>query len=178
MIAIFDNLSGAELAIGGVLAIMLFGKDLPGVAAKAAVQLQRLRRQMFDLRREMGIDEHLREAQSAMREAMAEAERQARKDEYAQLSAANPAAATDANGADATNAPAAAGGSNDAAAAKGAAPSESAHALAAPAADASAPLAPRPVGAPTAEAHESQSGAPFPTDTSALPPPRRDASFG
>jgi Sec-independent protein translocase protein TatA len=77
MLALFDNLSFGEVLIGGVLAVMMFGKNLPQAAAKAAVQLQRLRRQMGDLRKDMGIDEQIREAEREMRAAMAQAERQA-----------------------------------------------------------------------------------------------------
>ncbi|MBM3977063.1 MAG: hypothetical protein FJ299_08745 [Planctomycetes bacterium] len=77
MLALFDNLSFGEVLVGGVLAVMMFGKNLPQAAAKAAVQLQRLRRQMGDLRKDMGIDEQIREAEREMRAAMAQAERQA-----------------------------------------------------------------------------------------------------
>lgn len=67
MIAFINNLSFGETLVIGVLAILFFGKRLPEVAAQAGAKLQDLKRSMNDLRRDIGLDEQLREAQERMR---------------------------------------------------------------------------------------------------------------
>ena len=51
------NLGMAEIVLILVVAILIFGRDLPSAAVKAAATLQKLRRSLADLRRETGIDE-------------------------------------------------------------------------------------------------------------------------
>lgn len=60
-----------------VVAVIVFGKSLPQVAAKGYMQLRRLRRSMEELRRESGIDRELRSIEREMREAEREASLQA-----------------------------------------------------------------------------------------------------
>ncbi len=67
MIAFINNLSFGETLVIGVLAILFFGKRLPEVAAQAGAKLQDLKRSMNDLRRDIGLDDQLREAQERMR---------------------------------------------------------------------------------------------------------------
>lgn len=67
MIAFINNLSFGETLVIGVLAILFFGRRLPEVAAQAGAKLQDLKRSMNDLRRDIGLDEQLREAQERMR---------------------------------------------------------------------------------------------------------------
>jgi len=67
VIAFINNLSFGETLVIGVLAILFFGRRLPEVAAQAGAKLQDLKRSMNDLRRDIGLDEQLREAQERMR---------------------------------------------------------------------------------------------------------------
>jgi len=62
MLALFTNLSASEFILVLVVAVLIFGRRLPEVAAKGAVHLQRLRRGMQDFRRESGFDEEIRRA--------------------------------------------------------------------------------------------------------------------
>lgn len=56
-----------------VVAVIVFGKSLPQVAAKGYMQLRRLRRSMEELRRESGIDREMRTIEREMRDAEREA---------------------------------------------------------------------------------------------------------
>lgn len=66
MIAFFQNIGLPETIVIAVLAILIFGRRLPEVAARAAVQVQRMRRGLADLRRETGIDAEMRAARRAI----------------------------------------------------------------------------------------------------------------
>lgn len=57
--ALLFNLSLSEIVVLAVVALLVFGKRLPQVAAQAAVSMQRLRRALQDLRRETGIDQEI-----------------------------------------------------------------------------------------------------------------------
>jgi Sec-independent protein translocase protein TatA len=56
------NLGVSEILLIAVIAILVFGRNLPSAAVRAASTLQNLRRSLADLRRETGIDEELRRA--------------------------------------------------------------------------------------------------------------------
>lgn len=69
MLGLFGNLAPWELIVIAVVAVIAFGKSLPQVAARAYMQLRRLRRAMEQMRRESGIDRELRSIEHSMREA-------------------------------------------------------------------------------------------------------------
>ena len=73
MLALIGNLAPWELVVIAVVAVIVFGKSLPQVAARAYMQLRRLRRSMEELRRESGIDQELRSIERSMREVEREA---------------------------------------------------------------------------------------------------------
>jgi TatA/E family protein of Tat protein translocase len=60
MLAIFDSLGFSELLIVVVVAVLVFGKRLPEVAAQAGQQIGKFRRSLQDVKNETGIDEDLR----------------------------------------------------------------------------------------------------------------------
>lgn len=70
MLALLFNLSFGELIAVGVVALLVFGKRLPEVAAQLAVQLQRARRSLQNLRRETGIDREMWEVRRRFEEAV------------------------------------------------------------------------------------------------------------
>lgn len=55
------NLGMGEILVVAIVAILVFGRNLPRVAGEAASVVQRLRRSLQDLRRETGIDQELRD---------------------------------------------------------------------------------------------------------------------
>ncbi len=73
MLAILGNLGPSELILILILAVLVFGKDLPQAASKAYLQVRRLRNAVDDLRRETGIDRELRNIERTVREAEWEA---------------------------------------------------------------------------------------------------------
>ena len=73
MPALIGNLAPWELLVIAVVAVIVFGKSLPQVAAKGYMQLRRLRRSMEELRRESGIDREMRSIEREMRDAEREA---------------------------------------------------------------------------------------------------------
>ncbi len=76
MLGLITNLSIGETILIVVLAIMIFGKRLPEVAAQVVSQIRKLRKHLDDMRRETGIDREFRnirrEFDSAAREATRE----------------------------------------------------------------------------------------------------------
>jgi Sec-independent protein translocase protein TatA len=62
MLAFITNLSFGEVIAILVVAVLIFGRRLPEVAARGAVHRQRLRRGMQEFRRESGFDEEIRKA--------------------------------------------------------------------------------------------------------------------
>lgn len=62
MLAFLTNLGPSEFILVLVVAVLIFGRRLPEVAAKGAVHLQRLRRSLQEFRRESGFDEEIRRA--------------------------------------------------------------------------------------------------------------------
>jgi len=70
MIGFVHNIGLPETLLVVVIAILVFGKRLPEVAVRGAVQVQKLRRAMADLRRETGIDAEIRAAHRAVENAV------------------------------------------------------------------------------------------------------------
>lgn len=60
MIALIGNFDLTELLVIAVVALMAFGKRLPEVAMRAAVQVARARRALSDMWREAGLEDELR----------------------------------------------------------------------------------------------------------------------
>jgi Sec-independent protein translocase protein TatA len=60
MIALIFNAGWMELMLVAVIAVLVFGRDLPHVAAKAFVHLQRLRRGVQQVWRDTGISQEMR----------------------------------------------------------------------------------------------------------------------
>jgi len=60
MIALIGNVNWMELMLIAVIAVIVFGRDLPRVAAKAFIQLQKLRRGVQQVWRETGISQEMR----------------------------------------------------------------------------------------------------------------------
>lgn len=77
MLAFIGNLGLPELVLIAVIAVLIFGKDLPQAASKAYIQVRKLRGAVDDLRRESGIDHELRDIERTVREAEWEARRAA-----------------------------------------------------------------------------------------------------
>lgn len=69
MLAFFTNIGLQELLVIAVIAVLIFGKDLPQAASKAYLQVRKLRGAVDDLRRESGIDREIRNLERSMREA-------------------------------------------------------------------------------------------------------------
>jgi len=74
-LALFGNLGMTEMLLILVVAILIFGKDLPQAASKVYLQARKLRNAVDDLRRESGIDQELRNIERTVREAEWEARR-------------------------------------------------------------------------------------------------------
>ena len=64
------NLGMFEIGLILVVAVLVFGRDLPSAAVQAAGTLQKLRRALADMRRETGIDEELRRARREFEQAV------------------------------------------------------------------------------------------------------------
>jgi len=60
MLALIGNLDWFELVIIFAGALMVFGKRLPEVAMRAAVQIGRLKRQVSEMWRQAGLEDELR----------------------------------------------------------------------------------------------------------------------
>ena len=69
MLALFANLSLPELFVIGLAGIMVFGRNLPTIAVKAAAQFSKARRALNKIWRETGVQDEFRRMQREMREA-------------------------------------------------------------------------------------------------------------
>lgn len=69
MLAFLTNIGLPELTVIAGLAVIIFGRRLPEVAAKAYGEVVRLRRTIERLRRETGIDRELRDIEFTVRDA-------------------------------------------------------------------------------------------------------------
>lgn len=76
MLAFLTNLGLPELLVILVIAVLIFGKDLPQAASKAYMQARKLRNAVDDLRRDSGIERELRDIERNVREAEWEARKQ------------------------------------------------------------------------------------------------------
>lgn len=74
-LALFGNIGMMEMILILVVAVLIFGKDLPQAASKAYLHARKLRGAVDDLRRESGIDQELRNIERTVREAEWEARR-------------------------------------------------------------------------------------------------------
>ncbi|MEM7518886.1 MAG: hypothetical protein AAF368_18440, partial [Planctomycetota bacterium] len=66
MLALFGSLAPLELGLVLVAAIMIFGRDLPRVAAQLFAQLAKVRRAMRDMWRETGMEEEMRRVRNEL----------------------------------------------------------------------------------------------------------------
>lgn len=66
MFALFESLGGIELVVVGIGALLLFGKDLPRVAADAGAQFTKLKRSLDSTWRETGLDREVRQIRDAL----------------------------------------------------------------------------------------------------------------
>ena len=73
VLAFLGNVGPQEIVLLLVVAVLIFGKDLPQAASKAYLQVRKLRNAVDDLRRETGIDRELRNIERTVREAEWEA---------------------------------------------------------------------------------------------------------
>jgi Sec-independent protein translocase protein TatA len=64
--ALFDNLGGGELFIAGIVALLVFGKRLPEVAAQAGQALTKFRRGLDSAWSDTGMDHEIRKIRDAM----------------------------------------------------------------------------------------------------------------
>jgi Sec-independent protein translocase protein TatA len=74
MPAFFGNLNIGEVLLILVVAVVVFGKDLPRVVVDLAGHVHRAKRALSDLRRETGIDQELRQVDYTVRRAAREAQ--------------------------------------------------------------------------------------------------------
>jgi Sec-independent protein translocase protein TatA len=73
MLAFLSNLGWSELLLIALVAVLIFGKNLPQAASKAYMQVRKLRNAVDDLRRDSGIEQELRNIERSVREAEWEA---------------------------------------------------------------------------------------------------------
>lgn len=69
VLAFLTNIGLPELLVIAVIAVLIFGKDLPQAASKAYLQVRKLRNAVDDLRRDSGIEHELRNIERSVREA-------------------------------------------------------------------------------------------------------------
>jgi Sec-independent protein translocase protein TatA len=74
-VGFLSNLGPTEIVVIAIVAVLVFGKNLPQAASKALAQARKLRGALEDLRRETGIDRELRNIERSVREAEWEARR-------------------------------------------------------------------------------------------------------
>ncbi len=70
MLAFIFNFGPYEFGVVLLVAILIFGRNLPRVAVQAASVMQKMRRSLAELRRETGIDEELRRARRELEAAV------------------------------------------------------------------------------------------------------------
>lgn len=67
--AFITNLNLTELALIAVVAVMIFGRNLPRVIAELLTHLGKAKRAMREMWRETGIEDEMRQVQNEMRKA-------------------------------------------------------------------------------------------------------------
>ena len=87
MLALFVNLSLPELFVIALFGIMVFGRNLPTMAVKAAAQFSKARRSLNKVWRETGVQDEFRRMQREMREAEYEVRDAARRAVDAEIEA-------------------------------------------------------------------------------------------
>ncbi len=75
-LAFFGDIAAVEILLVAAVAVILFGKDLPQVAAKAFIQVQKLRRSVSQVWRESGMSEEIRKLQRELDKARRDLHRQ------------------------------------------------------------------------------------------------------
>ena len=70
MLAFIFNFGTLEIVLVAIVAVLVFGRNLPTVAVQAAGVVQKMRRSLADLRRQTGIDEELRNMRRTINTAM------------------------------------------------------------------------------------------------------------
>ena len=66
MIALFESIGTFELVLVGLAALLLFGKDLPRVAAEAGAQFTKFRRSLDSTWKESGLEREVRQIRDAI----------------------------------------------------------------------------------------------------------------
>jgi Sec-independent protein translocase protein TatA len=87
VLALFANLSLPELFVIALAGIMVFGRNLPTIAVKAAAQFSKARRALNKIWRETGVQDEFRRMQREMREAEYEVRDAARRAVDAEIEA-------------------------------------------------------------------------------------------
>jgi Sec-independent protein translocase protein TatA len=64
--ALFESLGGVELVVVGIGALLLFGKDLPKVAADAGAQFSKFKRALDSTWRDSGLEREVRQIRDAL----------------------------------------------------------------------------------------------------------------
>jgi Sec-independent protein translocase protein TatA len=93
VLAFLDNIGLQEMLLILVVAVLIFGKDLPQAASKAYLQARKLRNAVDDLRRDSGIDREIRDIERTVREAEWEARRAVSKESLPRADRPRPAPA-------------------------------------------------------------------------------------
>lgn len=73
MLAFISNLGPGEFVLVLIVAVLIFGRRLPEVAARGAIQIQKLRRGVQEFRRESGFDEEMRKARQIIEDPVRQA---------------------------------------------------------------------------------------------------------
>ena len=60
MLALFDSLSPLEIGVILIAAVMIFGRDLPRVAAELFVKVRKVKSSLGEMWRETGMDQEIR----------------------------------------------------------------------------------------------------------------------
>ena len=66
MFALFESLGGFELLVVGIGALLLFGKDLPKVAADAGAQFTKIKRSLNATWRDSGLEREVRQIRESL----------------------------------------------------------------------------------------------------------------
>lgn len=74
MLAFIQNLNLGEILVISIVAVVIFGRDLPRVMVDLAGYVYKARRALSDLRRQTGIDQEFRQVDYTMRRTAREAQ--------------------------------------------------------------------------------------------------------
>ena len=73
MLSFISNLGPLEIVLILIAAVLIFGRNLPEVAARGAIQVQKLRKGVRDFKRESGFDEEVRRARELIEDPVRQA---------------------------------------------------------------------------------------------------------